>query len=273
MEAIIARPAAGATLATPASPAQGRKATRGPAASRSAAKPESTVSDWRSLVRPVLDEAHDILLSATHPTAAPMPLGLPTELATHSVVALRELLTNEDDSAQWQHCIDTLHALQWPRHSMQAAVALLGSGDDESCDAADVYRLVSRRLDGVCTALELVHDLPAMSRELQQASVEPFREKLRPPIRREPAASADDSQRVFSELAQHASTLRDFLLDARHDVERTGDKCKAANNFLMAEYLCTFMGSVCDQMVNFDIAGGPAEWAINRSIQTEGGAP
>lgn len=223
MDMIISHPVAGAAPTTQGSSAHGRRTGRSAAARPRATSTASTALDWRLLLRPYLDETHDLLLSATHPVEGPMPLGLPTELATHSVVALRELLSAEDDSSVWEDGTTTLCALQWARCSMEAAVALLGTADDQSHGAADAYRAVSQRLAAACTALELTHDLSAMSHELQQATVKPFRDQLQPPIRRAPTAVememlAGEAERIGL-LVEWCIGAYDTLEDIRNAAE------------------------------------------------------
>ncbi|SFE19595.1 hypothetical protein [Paracidovorax konjaci] len=287
MTAIISRSQESATQATPA--ARERTQDRRPAAVLPinaypgvGTQPEV---NWLPSARAALAVIASLLADIEEPPEGWTPCDTPCELIT--IVACRlHNLPDDEGSEAWQSRTDLLHELVWPRESLRAAVELgVSRGWSLTTPGAFGHLMAAtNKLGALCAALEEPNDV---ARQLQFAAIcsgqdhatappsaaaKPFSDPPRPPIRREPAASVDDSQRVFNELAQHASTLRDFLLDARRDVESTGDKRKAANNFLMAEYLCTFMGSVCDQMVNYGIAGGPAEWAINRSIQTEGGA-
>lgn len=235
----------------------------------------ATAEPWRVLIRHYLKETHDVLSAAVLPSEGRVPEGLLSELAIHCLESLWALLNAPDTSTQWEDRFASIDVLQWARDSMLAVVALLGTKHDGTGTAGRAFRTVAQRLVIACEALKRASDITAMSSVLQASAAEPLQDDLPPPVRPEPAAnqqSADDSKRVFSELAMHASTLRTFLFDARIDVEQGRDRGKAANNFLMAEYLCAFMGSVCDQMLNYRVAGGPAEWAVDRMIQTQGNA-
>ncbi|MDT0137753.1 hypothetical protein [Acidovorax sp. PRC11] len=262
--AVVVRPMA------PTSSAPGSEAGQA-----SADEATASAQPWRVLIRHYLAETNDVLSAAVLPSEGHVPEGLLSELAIHCVEFLAALLNAPDTSTQWEDRFASIDELQWARDSMLAVVALLGTKHDGTGTAGRAFRTVAQRLVIACEALKRASDITAMSRVLQASAAEPLQEDLPPPVRPEPAAnqqSADDSKRVFSELAMHASTLRTFLFDARMDVEQCRDRGKAANNFLMAEYLCAFMGSVCDQMLNYRVAGGPAEWAVDRMIQTEGDA-
>jgi len=235
----------------------------------------ATAEPWRVLIRHYLKETHDVLSAAVLPSEGRVPEGLLSELAIHCLESLWALLNAPDTSTQWEDRFASIDVLQWARDSMLAVVALLGTKHDGTGTAGRAFRTVAQRLVIACEALKRASDITAMSSVLQASAAEPLQDDLPPPVRPEPAAnqqSADDSKRVFSELAMHASTLRTFLFDARIDVEQGRDRGKAANNFLMAEYLCAFMGSVCDQMLNYRVAGGPAEWAVDRVLETAGDA-
>ncbi|WP_152033810.1 hypothetical protein [Paracidovorax avenae] len=241
----------------------------------SADQSTASAEPWRVLIRQFLTETHQVLYPAALPSEGRVPEGLLSELAIHCVESLEALLDAPDTSAQWKDGFATLDELQWARHSMLAVVALLGTEHDGTGAAGKTFRTVSQRLMIACEALKRTKDITAMSSALQASAAKLSQDEPPPPIRPGSAAnqqSAEDSKRVFSELAMHASTLRAFLFDARMGVEHDGDKGRAANNFLMAEYLCTFMGSVCDQMLSYRVAGGPAEWAVDRLLETEGDA-
>lgn len=230
---------------------------------------------WRVLIRHYLKETHDLLSAAVLPSEGRVPEGLLSELAIHCAESLWALLNAPDTSTQWEDRFASIDELQWARDSMLAVVALLGTKHDGTGAADRAFRTVAQRLVIACEALKQGRDIAAMTSALQTPTAELSQDETPPPSRPVSAAdrqSAEDSKRVFSELAMHASTLRTFLFDARMDVEQCRDRGKAANNFLMAEYLCAFMGSVCDQMLNYRVAGGPAEWAVDRVLETGGDA-
>ena len=112
-----------------------------------------------------------------------------------------------------------------------------------------------------------------------RAGARPFREQPMPPIRREPESAqathlhnAKDVQIVFETLATQALTLRDFLLEARTELDANGGTVRAANDMFMAQNLAAFIGSMADEMCGGRFIGSPASWATMDGILPIGGA-
>ncbi|CAM3404087.1 hypothetical protein [Paracidovorax anthurii] len=269
MTAIISRSPESATQATPAArKSKAEKPAVGvPPTTQAPISPAAGAADWQRPVRTALTQIAGLLDQLEEPAPGWGATDTPTELISHAARRVNNILRQEDGEDAWASSITMWDAILWPFESLRAAVEL-GALRGWAASTSEAFGLLTAANDQLTALQKYVAAQPA-------AIPKPFQEKPRPPIRREPEAarhSVNDTQRVFSELANQASTLRDFLLGARHDVERTGNHLKACNDFLMAEYLCAFIGSVCDQMVNYDVAGGPAEWAIDSSLQTDGGA-
>lgn len=233
MSAIIARPSAGATPAASASPSRGKKTAP---ITTSAANQTEDFSDWRTLIRQELEQIYDLLARVLYPKENPAPLGLPSELSAQAEVAIRDMLVAEDTAIPWKDDITAIAALNWPCFSMQAA-AILQQQATGACTVAKAYSAVSTRLIAVCAALELTHDMAAMTARLQEVVPMPIRTQPRSPTHRAPdgfeiEALADQAiranflvdwcikaQSVLGHLDQRADDHPDFAATlGQHDI-------------------------------------------------------
>lgn len=83
---------------------------------------------------------------------------------------------------------------------------------------------------------------------------------------------ASDIDLVFDTLTSQGLVLRDFIIDARIDLETEGSVTRALSNFRVAEHLSCLIGSMADQMCMARTIGGPADWVTGTNISRKEGA-
>ena len=83
---------------------------------------------------------------------------------------------------------------------------------------------------------------------------------------------ASDIDLVFNTLTSQCLVLRDFIIDARIDLETEGSVTRALSNFRVAEHLSCLIGSMADQMCLVPTFKGTADWATGTGISRIGGA-
>ena len=93
-----------------------------------------------------------------------------------------------------------------------------------------------------------------------RAGIKRHRDPPQPPIRR----MDEDQSTALSAIAVRASTLSCFLWDAHTTAEANGDS-RGANDFLVAEGLAKFIGTIADEANGFNYIGGALDWADDGS--------
>ncbi|MPS96194.1 MULTISPECIES: hypothetical protein [Comamonas] len=83
---------------------------------------------------------------------------------------------------------------------------------------------------------------------------------------------AKDIETVFTTIAGQCIALRDFLADARAELENTGGVVRAGNDLFMAQHLVSLIGSLADEMSKTPVLGNPTAWATMDGIERIGGA-
>lgn len=83
---------------------------------------------------------------------------------------------------------------------------------------------------------------------------------------------AEDIETVFTTIAGQCIALRDFLADARAELENTGGVVRAGNDLFMAQHLVGLIGSLADEMSKTPVLGNPSALATMDGIERIGGA-
>ena len=276
MTEVITRPSKGATKA----PARA-KAAPTPTLPNNVGASEGR-PEWLTLALQHVRSLSDMLYALID--ADEKADGLIQELVEHAEASLCDMWAADSyinvttDGVIWSQMTKVLTMLEGAWYAAEYGPLDRPPGIHEAVIPAAIARA---RL--LVEALQTVPEDLSLLRKLDcgyvSAGARPHGDRPMPPIRREPESAqathrhhAKDVQTVFETLATQALTLRDFLLDARTELEGNGGKVRAANDMLVAQHLAAFIGSMADEMCGGNYIGSPASWATMDSIEPIGGA-
>lgn len=212
MNAIIARPAAGATRATSASRKSKAKksAVTVPPMDRAPATPAAEAANWQTRTRAALAQIAGMLDQIEEPAPSWTASDTPTELISHVLRWVHDTLRQKDGEEAWESSNTMWAAILWPFESLRAAVEL-GSTRGWAASTPEAFALLTTANDQLTALQEYVAAQPV-------AASRPFQEKPRPPIRREPEAGAADAilMEALAEQAARAGDLVRWCTNAQH---------------------------------------------------------
>lgn len=211
MNAIIARPDAGATRATSA--AQMSKAEK-PAVSvlptaPGLTPPTAEAADWRRPARTELARIADFLVQIEEPPAGWIATDTPAELISHAARRVKDLLRQEDGEEAWASSNTMWDAILWPFESLRAAVEL-GALRGWAASTPEAFGLLTAANDKLTALQEYVAKQPVCASK-------PFQDKPRPPIRRAPERPALDAEAIdaLADEATRVGYLVQWCVEAR----------------------------------------------------------
>lgn len=276
MTEVITRPSKGATKA----PARA-KAAPTPTLPNNVGASEGR-PEWLTLALQHVRSLSDMLYALID--ADEKADGLIQELVEHAEASLCDMWAADSyinvttDGVIWSQMTKVLTMLEGAWYAAEYGPLDYPPGIHEVVIPAAIARarLLVEALQTAPEDLSLLHKLDSVD---VIAGARRFNDQPRPPIRREPESArathrhhAKDIQTVFETLATQALTLRDFLLDARTELEANGGTVRAANDMLVAQHLAAFIGSMADEMGGGRYIGSPASWATMDGIVPIGGA-
>lgn len=212
MNAIIARPAAGATRGT----STARKSTTEkpavtvPPMDRPPAPPDADAANWQARARAALAQISGLLDQIEEPPPGWTATDTPAELIGHVAQWARSTLRQKDGEKAWANSNTMWGAILWPFESLRAAVEL-GASRGWAASAPEAFALLTMANDQLTALQQFVAAQPV-------AASRPFQDNPRPPIRREPEAGAADAilMEALAEQAARAGDLVRWCTNAQH---------------------------------------------------------
>lgn len=223
MNAIIARPAAGATRATSATREDEaeKPAVTVPPMDRAPAPPAADAANWQASTRAALAQIAGLLDQLEEPAPSWTASDTPTELISHALRWVHDALQQDDSEEPWANSNTMWAAILWPFESLRAAVEL-GAARGWAARTPEAFGLLTAANDQFTALQEFVAAQPV-------AASRPFQEKPRPPIRREPEAESVDAvlMESLAEQAARAGDLVRWCINAHHILRTIAEDARA----------------------------------------------
>lgn len=272
MNAIIARPAAGASPAT-----SRRKAS--PKAHSAATPPSDGQEGVRDAVCNALQQASVLLSFLIEADNLHIALGATAEMFISVDSMLSTAAYPEKGSKRELTQADVTGLSSALAAAMEALEAAPGPYEGTALLAATLATQAHVQLTRIANALSCVPaDLATLKALGTYEGSRPCRQQPRPAIScrgKTHRHSADDVQRVFEKLTAQCEALRDFSMDIRGRLLGNSEGAsEACNDLTLIHHTAAFMGSICEEMGSGigGFIGGPASWATGDGIEPIGGA-
>ena len=281
MSEVITRPKSGKTKAVSAVPAAQQTAPTS-TASEGTQRPE-----WMALALPHVRKLGDFIYTLVNCSQDQEAPELIQSLVTEAEGSLSDLRTGGVEGAEdcdvWAKLNTVVLLLRSASYACQHGPLSYSTGVHGAIIEAAISYAVALR-DAVSVApgrlalltaldgnalLRMKPDERFQSRPQAQEAAQAARVAAKPPG---DTFHANDIDLVFDTLTSQGLVLRDFIIDARIDLETEGSVTRALSNFRVAEHLSCLIGSMADQMCMARTIGGPADWVTGTNISRKEGA-